>query len=41
MAAIPNSQRLSHFSTKGNVGRLIYCVRDGNRSAPAAMAAKS
>ena len=34
-----SSQRLSHFSTVYNAGRLIFCVRDGYRSDPAAMAA--
>ena len=39
MAAIQSSRRLAYFSTVRNVGRLIYCVRDGYRSCPAAMAA--
>ncbi len=39
MAAIQSSRRLAHFSTVRNVDRLIYCVRDGYRSDPAAMAA--
>ena len=34
-----SSQRLSHFSTVYNAGRLIFCVRDGYRSYPAALAA--
>ena len=40
MAAIRSSQRLAHLSTVRNVDRLIYCVRDGYRSSPAAMAAR-
>lgn len=40
MAAIRSSQRLAHLSTVRNVDRLIYCVRDGYRSCPAAMAAR-
>ena len=40
MAAIQSSRRLAHFSTVRNAGRLIFCVRDGYRSCPAAMAAK-
>ena len=39
MATIQSSRRLAHFSTVRNVDRLIYCVRDGYRSYPAAMAA--
>ena len=39
MATIQSSRRLAHFSTVRNVDRLIYCVRDGYRSVPAAMAA--
>ena len=39
MATIHSSQRLAHFSTVRNVDRLIYCVRDGYRSFPVAMAA--
>ena len=33
------SQGLSYLSTVNNVGRLIFCVRNGNRSGPATMAA--
>ena len=40
MAAIQSSRRLAYFSTVRNVDRLIFCVRDGYRSDPAAMAAK-
>ena len=40
MAAIRSSQRLAHLSTVRNVDRLIYCVRDGYRSCPDAMAAR-
>jgi hypothetical protein len=40
MAAIQSSRRLAYFSTVRNVGRLIYCVRDGYRSDTAAMAAR-
>lgn len=39
-AAIQGSRRLAHFSTTGNAGGLIFCVRYGYRSCPAAMAAK-
>ena len=39
MTAIQSSRRLAHFSTIRNVDRLIFCVRDGYRSYPAAMAA--
>ena len=40
MAAIQSSRRLAYFSTVRNVDRLIFCVRDGYRSFPAAMAAR-
>ena len=39
-AAIRGSRRLAHFSTAWNAGRLIFCVRYGYRSIPAAMAAE-
>ena len=40
MAAIQSSRRLSYFSTVRNAGGLIFCVRDGYRNCPAAVAAK-
>ena len=40
MAAIQASRRLAHFSTTGNAGGLIFRVRYGYGSCPAAMAAK-
>ena len=40
LAAIHISQRLSYLSTVWNAGRLIFCVREGYRNYPAAMAAR-
>ena len=39
VAALHGSRRLSHFSTTWNVDGLIFRVRDGYGSFPAAMAA--
>jgi hypothetical protein len=41
VAALRGSRRLSHFSTARNVDGLIFRVRDGYGSFPAAMAATS
>ena len=38
-AAIRSSRGLSYLSTIWNAGRLIFCVRNGYRNYPAAMAA--